>query len=181
MILKHRLHCIFLVFAFLGSLLAGFGITAKAKGIPSLWDGTVDTSWYDPNVPQKEYTIFSAPQLAGLAQLVNQGNSLEGTTIRLHSDLDLAGHNWIPIGNHLEAEEGKKAAVFSGTFEGNGHIIFNLTIGSQSSPYEGSCAGLFGSVNGHISNLSLESASIFLVQKHREGKPMGPAPFYALI
>ena len=165
MILKHRLHCIFLVFAFLGSLLAGFGITAKAKGIPSLWDGTVDTSWYDPNVPQKEYTIFSAPQLAGLAQLVNQGNSLEGTTIRLHSDLDLAGHNWIPIGNHLEAEEGKKAAVFSGTFEGNGHIIFNLTIGSQSSPYEGSCAGLFGSVNGHISNLSLESASIFFSPK----------------
>ena len=108
MILKHRLHCIFLVFAFLGSLLAGFGITAKAKGIPSLWDGTVDTSWYDPNVPQKEYTIFSASQLAGLAQLVNQGNSLEGTTIRLHSDLDLAGHNWIPIGNHLEAEGREK-------------------------------------------------------------------------
>ena len=82
-----------------------------------------------PNVPQKEYAISSAPQLAGLAQLVNQGNSLEGTTIRLHSDLDLAGHNWIPIGNQLEAEEGKKAAVFSGTFEGNGHIISNLTIG----------------------------------------------------
>ena len=165
MILKHRSLCIFLVFAFLGTLLAGAGITAKAKGIPSLWDGTVDTSWYDPNVPQKEYAISSAPQLAGLAQLVNQGNSLEGTTIRLHSDLDLAGHNWIPIGNQLEAEEGKMAAVFSGTFEGNGHIISNLTIGSQSSPYEGSCAGLFGSVNGHISNLSLENASIFFSPK----------------
>lgn len=98
MILKHRSLCIFLVFAFLGALLAGAGITVKAKGIPSLWDGTVDASWYDPNVPQKEYAISSAPQLAGLAQLVNQGNSLEGTTIRLHSDLDLAGHNWIPIG-----------------------------------------------------------------------------------
>ena len=71
MILKHRSLCIFLVFAFLGTLLAGAGITAKAKGIPSLWDGTVDASWYDPNVPQKEYAISSAPQLAGLAQLVN--------------------------------------------------------------------------------------------------------------
>ena len=170
MILKHRSLCIFLVFAFLGTLLAGAGITAKAKGIPSLWDGTVDTSWYDPNVPQKEYAISSAPQLAGLAQLVNQGNSLEGTTIRLHSDLDLAGHNWIPMGNQLEAEEGKKAAVFSGTFEGNGHIISNLTIGSQSSPYEGSCAGLFGSVNGHISNLSLENASIFFSPKAQGGQ-----------
>lgn len=170
MILKHRSLCIFLVFAFLGALLAGAGITVKAKGIPSLWDGTVDASWYDPNVPQKEYAISSAPQLAGLAQLVNQGNSLEGTTIRLHSDLDLAGHNWIPIGNQLEAEEGKMAAVFSGTFEGNGHIISNLTIGSQSSPYEGSCAGLFGSVNGHISNLSLENASIFFSPKAQGGQ-----------
>ena len=42
MILKHRSLCIFLVFAFLGALLAGAGITVKAKGIPSLWDGTVD-------------------------------------------------------------------------------------------------------------------------------------------
>lgn len=103
MILKHRSLCIFLVFAFLGTLLAGAGITAKAKGIPSLWDGTVDTSWYDPNVPQKEYAISSAPQLAGLAQLVNQGNSLEGTTIRLHSDLDLAGHQ---LDSHWEPARG---------------------------------------------------------------------------
>ena len=31
MILKHRSLCIFLVFAFLGALLAGAGITAKAR------------------------------------------------------------------------------------------------------------------------------------------------------
>ena len=69
MILKHRSLCIFLVFAFLGALLADAGITVKAKGIPSLWDGTVDASWYDPNVPQKEYAISSAPQRSVCIQI----------------------------------------------------------------------------------------------------------------
>ncbi len=165
MIVKHRLLCILLTLSLLAALLASSGITAKAKGIPSLWDGTVDTSWYNPNSLQNKYTISTAPQLAGLAELVNQGNSLEGVSIILSSDLDLAGHNWIPIGNQLETKAGQKSAVFRGSFEGNGHLISNLTIGSQSSPYEGSCAGLFGAVDGHISNLSIENASIFFSPK----------------
>ena len=41
-----------------------------------IWDGTVDTTWYDQNPDQKEYSIYNASQLAGLAKLVNSGNYL---------------------------------------------------------------------------------------------------------
>ena len=168
MIVKHKLLCMLLAFCFFSVVLTIAGITANAKGIPSLWDGTVDTSWYDAKSPKKEYTISTAPQLAGLAELVNQGISFESTDILLNSDLDLAGHSWVPIGNQLESNP-DKPIVFSGSFDGNGHVISNLTIGSQSSPYEGTCTGLFGAVSGHISNLSLENASVFFTpQKQGE-------------
>lgn len=168
MIVKQKLLCMLLVLCFFGAVFTGAGITANAKGIPSLWDGAVDTSWYDAESPKKEYTICTAPQLAGLAELVNQGVSFESTEILLNSDLDLAGHNWVPIGNQLESNP-DKPIVFSGSFDGNGHVISNLTIGFQSSPYEGSCTGLFGAVSGHISNLSLKNASVFFTpQKQGE-------------
>lgn len=172
MIVKHKLLCLLLVFCFFGVVFTSAGITANAKGIPSLWDGTVDTSWYDANSPKKEYSICTAPQLAGLAELVNQGIPFENTDILLNSDLDLAGHNWVPIGNQLESKQDKPIA-FSGSFDGNGHIISNLTIGFQSSPYEGSCAGLFGVVSGHISNLSLENAAVFFSPKKQGEQTYG--------
>ena len=72
MILKHRSLCIFLVFAFLGTLLAGAGITAKPREFQAYGNGTVDTSWYDPR-SAKEYAISSAPQLAGLGPIGEPG------------------------------------------------------------------------------------------------------------
>lgn len=90
---KTRLWSILLVFAMLLTLLP---VTALADD--TVWDGTaVDTSWYNEHTSDSEFTITTAAELAGLAQLVNAGNDFSGKTIRLGADIDLAGHGWTPI------------------------------------------------------------------------------------
>ena len=52
------------------------------------WDGAVDLSWY--NGTDTEFTITTARQLAGLAELVNSNTTdFTGKTIRLGADISL--------------------------------------------------------------------------------------------
>jgi hypothetical protein len=52
--------------------------------------------------------------------------------------------------------------MFSGTFDGNGHVIFNLTINRTTSGYGDKYLGLFGVVSssGQIKNLGLKDVEI---------------------
>ena len=86
--------------------------------------------------------------LQALAQVVNSGNTCSGKTIVLTEDINLSSiSNWTPIGN---------SGSFSGTFDGNGHIVSNMKISSGSS-----MLGLFGKVNnGTISNTGVMNATI---------------------
>ena len=110
------------------------------------WDGTVNTSWY--SATETVFIIETAEQLAGLAKLVNAGNTFAGKTIYLAINLDLSGYNWTPIGTRTYG--------FAGTFDGRGHTIDSMTI-------EGNYAnaGLFGKTyNAHISNVGLTNVNI---------------------
>ena len=110
------------------------------------WDGTVDISWYNP--ADVEFVIVTAEQLAGLAQLVNEGNSFCGQSIYLGCDLDLSNYDWTPIGQLSNS--------FAGTFDGLGHIIDNLTIHGS---YEN--AGLFGkTTNATVCNVGLKNVDV---------------------
>ena len=104
--------------------------------------------------------INSREELATLATEVNNGDNKSGKIIYLTSDLDLGGKfdsdgnaldgniSWTPIGTDNP---------FSGTFDGNGHIISNMYINRQSN----SNNGLFGSAtNGVIKNLGIESSYV---------------------
>ena len=52
------------------------------------WDGAVDLSWY--NGTDTEFTITTARQLAGVAELVNSNTTdFDGKTIRLGADISL--------------------------------------------------------------------------------------------
>ena len=108
-----------------------------------------------PTVDNGTYLIGSPEELAWIAQQVNLGNTFEECTVSLQNNLDLAGHYWKPIGNLHHA--------FSGTFEGNYHVISNLTIGTPSAPNIVDLpAGLFGRVeNGSLCNLSLSNVAIY--------------------
>lgn len=95
------------------------GNSGSSTGSTTTWDDTtVDTSWY--NESSNNFAISTAAQLAGLAKLVNEGNTFSGKNITLDANIDLGGKEWTPIGT-----SGKP---FSGTFEGSGKTISNLKI-----------------------------------------------------
>ena len=122
----------------------------KAEGdTPTPWNGTdVDISWYVGHESDTEFSISTAAQLAGLAKLVNDGNNFSGKTIKLAKDIDLNNQVWTPIGNGY-------SCAFSGTFDGDQHIICGLNVKIKS----GSYAGLFGYVyDGTVENLTAEGS-----------------------
>jgi len=54
----------------------------------SVYDGTMDKDWYNPEAPATEYTLTTAAQLAGLADWVNtDGVKFDGVTIKLGADI----------------------------------------------------------------------------------------------
>ena len=116
---------------------------ALVKKTAAVWDGTADTAWYTAGVDS--YSLYTAEELAGLAQLVNAGTSFAGTTLYLMNDLDLGAGTWTAIGTY--------AKPFSGVFDGQGH-----TIASSGSLAAGDMAavGLFGYAKGaELKNLVL--------------------------
>lgn len=132
-----------------------------ASGAADTWDGTAEA----PVFSEGAYYIHSAEQLAGLAQMVNEGNTLTNTDVHLMADLDLSGHQWTPIGYQTNLYSGQP---FSGKFYGNGHVITGLTIGSADAPYSTNGAGLFGSVRNpskteraEITELTIRNAAVY--------------------
>jgi hypothetical protein len=119
----------------------------------SVWDGTVDTSWYSEN--KTEFALSKASELAGLAKLVTEedGNKFEGKTISLGSNIDLNNETWTPIGLYKDENDNDIKKQFSGTFNGNGHTIKGLKI--ESTTGASSYRALFGYVDGTIKNFTL--------------------------
>ena len=112
------------------------------------WDGTADTSWY--NAAETTFILTTAEQIAGLATLVNNGNDFAGISLSLDDDLDLDGRQWTPIGT---------GDAFNGIFDGSGHTVSNLAVGTSASP-GALLGGLFGTADTYarIRNLSVEGS-----------------------
>ena len=117
------------------------------------WDGTIDTDWYSDS--QSEFILNTPQQLAGLAQLVNAGNTFEGKKIKLGEDMffnevDSTQQAWIPIASESSGVE------FQGTFDGQGHSLYNMYIPVNAG------GGLFGTVgeNGIVKALKISQGFI---------------------
>lgn len=97
--------------------------------------------------------ISSADELANIGK--DPAYSLEDNYV-LTADIDLSGRSWEPIGGYY-GEKGRVSGdgVFTGTFNGQGHVISGLTINlSGDLPYGHYYAevGLFGIVGSADSN-----------------------------
>jgi hypothetical protein len=109
-------------------------------------------------------TSESPWEIANAAQLDNVRNHLDGNFI-LTSDIDLSSYeNWVPVGVFEpasdapeDAENPNMEAVFSGTFDGNGHTISNIRI-NHPQIYVG--AGLFGVNFGSIRDLVVKNVNV---------------------
>ena len=122
------------------------------------WDGTADTSWY--NEEATEFELADAEDLAGLAMLVDAGESFAGKTIALNQDIDLAMYN--DDGEPVSFDPIGDDSPFEGTFDGQGHTISNLYQSGWDFGYEwGSYGsiGLFGELkNATVKNLTVANA-----------------------
>ena len=130
-----------------------------------VWDGkSATTDWYDENKDAESFSVDSAEDLKGLADLVSAGTDFSGKTITLADDVDLGDHEWAPIG---AGKRGEAANVFKGYFNGNGHTISNFTIRYTTDTMDdGQAIGFFGNVEGtsenpaKIENINFEDAVV---------------------
>lgn len=134
-------------------LLGAAGLTAAAAdpvaaAEADTWDGSATQEWYEDGSGEM-FTISTAEDLAGLAELVNGGTNFAGKTITLETDIDLADIEWTPIG--------KAGALFSGTFDGQDHTISNLKITNDQEDY----CGFFYCLSGAaVTDLHISGADV---------------------
>ena len=111
-------------------------------------------------VSGKPITISTAEELQFLARYVNNDNSCEGLTFVLTDDIDLKGVEMDSIGWYVQCNKSSGLLFdrsFSGTFDGQGHTVSNLSI-----HHNGCSTGFFGSVDGGtVKNVKLVNATIF--------------------
>lgn len=176
----------------------------------SVWDGDLAAAGWDPDSPATApstyvvddsaatVSIGSAAALAYFSHEVyaDTAHDLDGYTVTLECDIDLGGDSniWIPIGSTKRSSNPTRR--FAGTFDGNGHTVYNLTSqkfydnmrfgtshyiayekdgATLEIPFEidGTeyCYGLFGTVaNFTATDLSVCGVEFDLPQKTADGK-----------
>ena len=119
-----------------------------------IWDGSAEEPKTDPD-DANTYLITTPAELAWVAEQVNSKREyFENKTILLMNDIDLSGSYWTPIGNVTDYP----TVTFKGTFNGQNHIISNLTASDDAEGY--AAAGLFGSILGTVENVTLKDVNI---------------------
>lgn len=156
-----------------------FSVFSAIKTSADVWDGTSDTNWY--NEIDTEFTLTTAEQFAGFRDLVDGGNTFEGKTVTLGTDIDLNNILFNPIGygyydtSKRTEEDGVVTdtnTVFMGTFDGANHTVYGLyqqgwdleaATEGQDYTYSTAGAGLFASIkNATIKNLAVSGANIVM-------------------
>lgn len=129
------------------AVLAAGMLTTVSFAAETAWDGTADTTWY--NDADAEFILTTEEQLAGLNELIAQGNTFAGKTVKLGADMDMAGHDWVVASKD-----------FSGVFDGQNHTISHIC--REDTSYTGGRLGLFAHVeNGTVKNLTVDGAEFY--------------------
>ena len=134
------------------------GSVGKQEGGAKADNHTLYLGWTWANVVRDAPSGFaitdinSAEDLAWIISMTaglngQTASSFSNQTIFQTADFDLLRYVWVPIGN--------EGTPFSGTYDGKGHLITNLSIdyiGKGDRRYERSDYGLFGYVDGGTVN-----------------------------
>ncbi len=126
-----------------------------------------DATWYDANA--EELVIADAADLKayfetaytwGVANKPEVPN-FKGQTIVLQSDIYLNGDLWTPISPYDSSFNGNGG--FQGTFDGNGHTIYDLQVTNVNEVGRGYVLGLFGDVgDGAVfKNLTIDGVETY--------------------
>lgn len=133
-----------------GLELAGCTIGGWTDGGSESGNATDLGDGYTVSEDGNTYTVYTADGLMAWAEAAQGNLSLNCT---LTHDIDLSGTEWEPVGDRNN--------VYTGTFDGNGHTISNLTITKENLSFGDDC-GMFGRVgtNATIKDLTLESVRL---------------------
>ncbi len=162
------------------------GVTIPSR--TDVWDGTLDFTWAEEGATEVE--LASAEAFAAFAKMLDQnvkvedfemalyadsavleeelerlngyfvyGEDDEPIEVKLTTDIDLANTLFEPIGSY------RHSLAFKGTFDGQGHTIFNLSQNTweldNGYAYSDCGLGLFGLVeDATIKNLTIDGANI---------------------
>ena len=131
-----KLLSIVLVMAMLLSMSLAIPVSADTTTeTVSKWDGTLPEKRYNFTVADSNaaagtetnpYLIQNARDLSNLVLAAADGQTWE-KYFSLTCDIDMNGHTWSGIGN-ASAHDSKR---FEGIFLGNGHVIYNLKLASN--------------------------------------------------
>lgn len=135
---------------------------APTRAEISTWDGITRTAPVDADHMARLITITSASELAWLSDAVKgtgdeAPQTFEGYIITLGAHIDLAGHNWQPIGTYTKKGSRVTLLPFKGHFNGAKYTISNLRVSDEE------YAGLFGCCEGvscAIINTVIASGSV---------------------
>ena len=128
----------------------------------SLWtSGEIDASIFESGDGSEEtpYLIANETQLRNFAASMNEKIDYTGKFVALSDDIDVSSAAWTPIGGSDYA--------FNGSFDGRGHAISGITLGSQESPLtldkDNIYIGLFGVLgsSAYVKNVSVQNAAIY--------------------
>lgn len=116
-----------------------------------IWDGSASASLAGAGTEASPYLIQSGADLKLFANNVNSGNKYENTYFKLTKNIDLQNIDWAPIG--------KGSNSFSGTFDGGGYVVSNVSINGVNG---GGALGFFGNAaaGSLIKDLGLENVTI---------------------
>jgi len=143
-------------------------IACVAFAQQTIWDGAVDTTWFDGG--KTTFEISTAQQLAGLAVLVDNGNDFKGKSVKLTADIwlnDTADfqnweknapkNQWVQIGVYNVMIPRAMCKGFAGNFDGNAKTIFGMYINAEGNKMKS--AALFGYLGAEavVTNLNVTS------------------------
>ena len=105
-----------------------------------------------PGVPVATVTISGVATNYGDLHDALEAGKAKGAVVTLLKDVDLAGVNWVPVGD---------ATAFNGTFDGQNHIIGNLSSSGTEN------VGLFGhAVGATIRNVTISNVTLSASSSH---------------
>lgn len=116
--------------------------------------GNYSISWYNKN--KTEFTISTNKELAGMAYLINNGyTTFENCTIKLANDIDLSDKKWL------------SCKTFNGKFDGQGHRIYGIFIGTNEDTQIS--FGFWRTLsNAIVTNLHLDGTAKYYVKKRSD-------------
>ena len=176
--MKKRIGSLLLILALCFTLLP---TAVMAEESVAAWDGSISHCFrrrqQEPErIPIRSPTAHSLPTWQAA---VNGGESYADTYFVLTANINLiwAIKPWTPIANSFSDAlfGGTDYRIFAGNFDGKGYTISNVSIGSETTPFESDVFGLFGATGGKISNLNLDTVSIHGVAKIASGYVVGIA------